>query len=110
MFLSLVNRKLIELIPDIIGLPHVHLDPAILVVYYGILYHGCGLPVSGTDPRNSQEYMRKLYLGCLRSLPAWQREATGSTTDLMAAIFMVSLPLPSCTVTNFANNLGTGSC
>ncbi|KAJ0384520.1 hypothetical protein COL922a_008222 [Colletotrichum nupharicola] len=43
MFVSLINLKLIKLIPDLLDLPHVHLDPAILVVYYGILYHGCAL-------------------------------------------------------------------
>lgn len=30
-----------EMIPAIIDLPNVHLDPAIPVEYYGILYHGC---------------------------------------------------------------------
>ncbi|KAF6821986.1 fungal specific transcription factor [Colletotrichum musicola] len=88
MFLSLVNRKLIELIPDLLELPHVHLDPAILVVYYGILYHGCALGASFVGDEESLQYVRMLYLCCLRSLPLWQREATGTTTDFIAAIFM----------------------
>ncbi|KAF9877446.1 hypothetical protein CkaCkLH20_05146 [Colletotrichum karsti] len=88
MFVSLVNLKLIKLMPDLIDLPHVHLDPAILVVYYGILYHGCGLSASFEGDSEGLHYARMLYLCCLRSLPLWQREATGTTTDFIAAIFM----------------------
>ncbi|KAK1660079.1 hypothetical protein BDP55DRAFT_677692 [Colletotrichum godetiae] len=88
MFLSLVNPKLIEMIPDLLGLPHVHLDPAILVVYYGVLYHGCGLGPTMQDTDEGLRYIRTLYICCLRTLPLWQREATGSTTDLIAALTM----------------------
>lgn len=91
MFVSLINLKLIKLIPDLLDLPHVHLDPAILVVYYGILYHGCALGATFEGNAGSGlQYVRMLYLCCLRSLPLWQREATGTTTDFIAAIFMVS--------------------
>ncbi|KND93071.1 hypothetical protein TOPH_02093 [Tolypocladium ophioglossoides CBS 100239] len=79
MFLSLVNKRLIELIPDIAGLPHVHLDYSILVLYYAILN---ALAERGID------YAKLCYLGCLRALPGWQQEATGSTTDFIAALFM----------------------
>lgn len=89
MFNSLVNRKLIELIPDLLDLPHVHLDPAILVVYYSILYHGCALSATLEGSPDNLQYLRMLYLCCLRSLPLWQREATGTTTDFIAATFMV---------------------
>ncbi|KAK1854556.1 fungal specific transcription factor [Colletotrichum chrysophilum] len=89
MFVSLINLKLIKLIPDLLDLPHVHLDPAILVVYYGILYHGCALGATFEGNAGSGlQYVRMLYLCCLRSLPLWQREATGTTTDFIAAIFM----------------------
>jgi hypothetical protein len=80
------------LIPHLLDLPHVHLDPAILVVYYGILYHGYSLSGNDSDRwfgKNSDGFARKIYIACLRSLPGWQREATGTTTDLMAALFMV---------------------
>ncbi|KAJ0302807.1 hypothetical protein COL516b_006844 [Colletotrichum fioriniae] len=90
MFLSLVNPKLIEMIPDLLGLPHVHLDPAILVVYYGVLYHGCALGSTVQANEEGHKYIRMLYVCCLRTLPLWQREATGSTTDLIAALTMVS--------------------
>ncbi|KAK1701652.1 hypothetical protein BDP67DRAFT_22684 [Colletotrichum lupini] len=88
MFLSLVNPRLIEMIPDLLGLPHVHLDPAILVVYYGVLYHGCALGSTVQANEEGQTYIRMLYVCCLRTLPLWQREATGSTTDLIAALTM----------------------
>jgi hypothetical protein len=89
MFKSLVNRKLINMIPDLLELPHVHLDPAIIVVYYGILYHGCALDATFEESLGNLQYLRMLYLCCLRSLPLWQREATGTTTDFIAAAFMV---------------------
>jgi hypothetical protein len=93
-FLSLADSKLIKIIPDIIDMPHVHLDAAILVVYYGILYHGCSLPtdMSIANVIPLSKHARKIYLCCLRALPNWQREATGTTTDFMAAIFMVCSP------------------
>ncbi|KPM44456.1 hypothetical protein AK830_g2139 [Neonectria ditissima] len=87
-FLSLIDAKLIMLIPDIIDFPQVHLDAALLVVYYGVLYHGCSLPASLTNNVDHTNYARQIYLCCLRSLPSWQREATGTTTDFIAAMFM----------------------
>lgn len=89
MFNSLVNRKLINIIPDLLELPHVHLDPAILVVYYSILYHGCALVATFEASPDHLHYVRMLYLCCLRSLPLWQREATATATDFIAAAFMV---------------------
>jgi hypothetical protein len=35
--------------------------------------------------------MEKCYMLAIRSLPAWQRGATGTTMDLSAAIMMVNL-------------------
>ncbi|KAF9760622.1 hypothetical protein IL306_004242 [Fusarium sp. DS 682] len=59
MFLSFVDRRIIELIPDIINLPHIHVDPVIMVIYFR----------------------------CLRAIPSWEREASGTMTDLIAALF-----------------------
>ncbi|KAK7425747.1 hypothetical protein QQZ08_007722 [Neonectria magnoliae] len=87
-FLSLVDSKLIMLIPDIIDFPQVHLDAALLIVYYGVLYHGCSLPTTLTNSVDHTNYARQIYICCLRSLPSWQREATGTTTDFIAAMFM----------------------
>ncbi|GJN71554.1 fungal specific transcription factor [Purpureocillium lilacinum] len=88
MFLSLVNRRLIQLIPDIIDLPHVHLDFSVQVLYYAILFHGATLNVSNTTRIRGQDYAKSCYLGALRALPQWKREATGSATDFVAGILM----------------------
>ncbi|UNI17408.1 hypothetical protein JDV02_003750 [Purpureocillium takamizusanense] len=88
MFLSLVNRRLIELIPDILDLPHVHLDFSIQVLYYAILFHGATLNVSSTDQTWGFDYPKSCFLGALRALPHWKREATGSATDFVAGILM----------------------
>jgi hypothetical protein len=89
MFFNLVDRKLIEVLPDIVDLPQVHVDAAVLFIYYGILYLGCELHGVDSGVYAGRDYSRLLYLGCLRALPGWQREATGSTTDFAAALFMV---------------------
>jgi len=92
MFITLVNVKLIKAIPDILESPHIHLDPAVLVVYYNVLYHGCVFGPKITGPLQAADYTSALYVCCLRSLPLWQREATGTHTDLIAALLMVISP------------------
>ncbi|KAF4951301.1 hypothetical protein FSARC_12950 [Fusarium sarcochroum] len=88
MFLSLVDRRVIELLPEMINLPHIHVDPVILVIYYCIMYHGCGLRASNTTSTIGIGYMNASYLGCLRVIPSWERETSGTMTDLIAALFV----------------------
>lgn len=87
-FHGLINKKAIELIPDIIGISHIHIDPVILVIYYCILFHGCTLRASNEASNTSLTYARPCYIACLRAIPAWQRQATGTMTDLIAALFL----------------------
>ncbi|KAM5361369.1 hypothetical protein ACJZ2D_013139 [Fusarium nematophilum] len=89
LFPALLNVQLIELMPDIIGLPNVHLDASILVVYYCILYHGCFLRRELTPVAEITRTMNKLYNRCLRALSAWEPHATGTTADFVAAFFMM---------------------
>ncbi|KAL0936397.1 uncharacterized protein CTRU02_208612 [Colletotrichum truncatum] len=90
-FLSLVDRKMIEMMPDMLNMKHVTLDPCILVVYYVILWRGCYLLNSRSYQSPDRKYARQLYLCCLRAIPSWQQEATGSITDFIAAIFMTGV-------------------
>lgn len=94
-FLSLVDRKTIELIPDMLLMRHVTLDPCILIIYYVILWRGCYILNTRSFHSPDGRYARKLYLCCLRTMPCWQKEATGSITDFIAAIFMVCYSLAS---------------
>ncbi|KAM0214722.1 hypothetical protein ACHAQD_008620, partial [Fusarium lateritium] len=87
MFISLVNRRIIEMLPDIINLPHIHVDPVILVIYYSVIYHGCCVKASNVASTDGLAYMKSSFLGCLRVLPSWEREASGTMTDLIAALF-----------------------
>ncbi|CAI6094720.1 unnamed protein product [Clonostachys chloroleuca] len=89
LFPAFLNVRLIELMPDIIGLPNVHLDASICVVYYCILYHGCLLHRQSTPASEDVETRSKLYHHCLRALLAWEPYATGTATDFVAAFFMV---------------------
>ncbi|TIC93551.1 hypothetical protein CH35J_009322 [Colletotrichum higginsianum] len=90
-FLSLVDRKTIELIPDMLLMRHVTLDPCILIIYFVILWRGCYILNTRTFHSPDGKYSRQLYLCCLRTIPSWQREATGSITDFIAAIFMTGV-------------------
>ncbi|KAK2015212.1 hypothetical protein LZ32DRAFT_602574 [Colletotrichum eremochloae] len=90
-FLSLVDRKTIELIPDMLLMRHVTLDPCILIIYYVILWRGCYILNTRSFNSPDRKYSRQLYLCCLRTIQGWQREATGSITDFIAAIFMTGV-------------------
>ncbi|KAF5517282.1 hypothetical protein CGCA056_v010911 [Colletotrichum aenigma] len=90
-FLSLVDRKMIEMIPDMLTMKHVTLDPCILIVYYVILWRGCYILNTRSFHSPDRKYARQLYLCCLRAIPTWQQEATGSITDFIAAIFMTGV-------------------
>lgn len=89
MFLSLIDKKFVEMIPDMMSFPHVHLDSCVLIIYYGVLWRGCSVNVRKDELDNIRKWTKLTYLGCLRALPGWQREATGTITDLIAAITMV---------------------
>ncbi|KAI8651897.1 hypothetical protein NCS56_01405900 [Fusarium sp. Ph1] len=91
LFPALLNVQLIQLMPDIIGLPNVHLDAAIIVVYCCILYHGCFLRRQFTSVSDNAKTMSKLYHRCLDAASAWEPQATGTTTDFIAAFFMVRI-------------------
>lgn len=95
MFLSFTNVDLIKLVPDLIDMPDVTLRPVILVLYFTILHHAVCMPDlhSFQDRERELDYPTLLYTGALRSMPAWQREATGTKMDFAAAILMVSLSI-----------------
>lgn len=78
------------MIPEIIDLPHVHLDPVVLILYFAILYMGCVFNANNLHASQVSHYATSCYLACLRTLPHWQREVQGSTMEFVAALFMVS--------------------
>ncbi|KAL4970921.1 Zn(II)2Cys6 transcription factor [Aspergillus stella-maris] len=96
MFQSLINRDLIEAIPDVIDSPQIHLDPVSYILYYAILYLGCSFCVSSSDARQGFEFASSCYLACLRVLALWQPQADNSPTDFVAALFMVRIAMLGC--------------
>ena len=105
MFVSFVDRRVLELLPEITNLPHIHVDPVMLVIYYSIMYHGCSLRASNITSHESLAYMNASYLGCLRAVPSWEREASGTMTDVIAALYTVSLDYPRSLYTTFSHVL-----
>ncbi|OJI99475.1 hypothetical protein ASPVEDRAFT_38888 [Aspergillus versicolor CBS 583.65] len=85
---ALVDRKLIDIMPDLIDMDHVHIDPCMLIIYYCILWQGLffhkGSPFIGIDNHDA----RQVFICCKRTIPIWQREATGTVTDFIAAMYM----------------------
>ncbi|RSL54102.1 hypothetical protein CEP54_010103 [Fusarium duplospermum] len=89
LFLTLVDRRLLEMMPDLVTMRHVHMDACMLLIYYAILWQGCFLPGKRCFIGPDRKYARQLYLCCLRIIPSWQRESAGTVTDLVAAMYMM---------------------
>ena len=94
---NVVDKELIELMPDIVGRPRIHVDPVILVIYYCILYNECAFSETPSSNPNESEIIKSCYIGCTRSLQLWQREASGSLSDFIAALCIVGSESPSNT-------------
>ncbi len=87
-FPSLINQKLLRMVPDLISEPHIHIDISMQILYYVVCFHGYMLATSVS--RQEREYANSCYVGCLRAIPQWKKEARGSTTDFAAAFLLVS--------------------
>lgn len=81
-----------HIIPEIIGMPEVTLDPAVLVLYYSIIYHG-SLVIADDLGAQYVNLTQRVYGCCLRVLPAWRERTLGTRTDLITAILLVRLLL-----------------
>jgi hypothetical protein len=69
---------------------HVTLEPCILVIYYVILWRGCYILNTRRSFHSPDgKFGSQLHLCCRRIAFAWQKEATGSIMDFIAALFMV---------------------
>jgi hypothetical protein len=79
-FLWLVDSDLLTSVGDVMASTHVHVDPAVKVIYYNLLFNG----YSFTSGR-TRAGTRALYLQCLAAVPQWQKEAKAALPDLAAA-------------------------
>ncbi|KAH7142219.1 hypothetical protein EDB81DRAFT_691713 [Dactylonectria macrodidyma] len=94
-FPDFINIKLMYLIPDIIDLQEISIDPAALILYYSILYHGSlFIPSEMTPP--DENLIQTMYVRCLRALPPWQKKASGTKTDLITSILLMRAALQQC--------------
>lgn len=92
---TLINKRLIQLLPEIIHSPHITIDISMRILYYCILYHGYmanGEIVSGQELQCG----KLCYVACLRALPAWTKRVQGSATDFVAALMLVSFLRSFC--------------
>lgn len=89
-FPSLVDPKLLRLLPDILDFQQIHVDPAIMLTYHCVLHQGASM---GRDKAHMEgNWLRKLYTCCIRALARWQHKTTGSLEDFYAANLMVRWP------------------
>lgn len=88
---ALVDRKLMDLMPDLIDMDYVHFDPCMLVIYYCILWQGLFFHKACDTNQIDNSYARQVFICCKRTIPIWQQEATGTVNDFIAAMYMVIL-------------------
>lgn len=84
-------------LPDVLHLPHIHVDPVMVVIYYCVLYNGACLEFLHATEEDALAMIkrpRSLYQCALRAMPAWRREATGTASDFIAAIMLVRIEYP----------------
>ncbi|KAG5746429.1 hypothetical protein H9Q70_010876 [Fusarium xylarioides] len=87
--------ELMYRIPDIINMPDITVDPASLILFHCILYHGSltlPAPIAPQDGKTT----RTMYVHCLRTLPAWQNRVVGTKTDLITAILLMRAAFQQC--------------
>ncbi|GKU07436.1 unnamed protein product, partial [Fusarium langsethiae] len=90
---ALIDAKLLHLLPDLMQMNHVHVDACVLVVYYCVLWQGHFMLDEATARLKEQDprLRRNIYISCLRAVSMWQRQASGSVTDFIAATFMAQV-------------------
>lgn len=81
-------KNLMKAVPDVIDSSHVQLDPAVVLVYYNLIFHGRSM-----GQKSSSAAARHDYIKCLQAVPAWLESAKGTLMDLIAAIFTVKAPV-----------------
>ncbi|KAH8738470.1 hypothetical protein BGZ61DRAFT_338590 [Ilyonectria robusta] len=87
-FRDFINIKLMYQILCIIDVPEISVDPAALILYYSILYHGSLTILPETTPQVG-DLAQAMYVHCLRAIPAWQKQASGTKTDVIIAILLM---------------------
>lgn len=88
------------LMPDIVDMPEINVDPASLILYYSVLYHG-SLMITDETRRQEGTLEQRVYISCLRAIPAWEEQAVKTKTGLIAAILLVRRPRTHGTLTYF---------
>ncbi|WXC44432.1 hypothetical protein QX201_004166 [Fusarium graminearum] len=90
---ALIDAKLLHLLPDLMQMDHIHVDACVLVVYYCVLWQGHFVLDEVTARLKEQDprLRRNIYISCLRAVSTWQRQASGSVTDFIAATFMAQV-------------------
>ncbi|KAI8711049.1 Zn(2)-C6 fungal-type domain-containing protein [Fusarium sp. LHS14.1] len=94
-FQDFINIKLMKLMPDIINMPEITIESATRILYYCMLYHG-SLMLPPETISQGGDLTEALYVYCLRALPAWQKQASGTKTDLIASILLMRAALEQC--------------
>lgn len=92
-FSSLVDNTLLRLLPDIIGLPHIHVDATMTLIYYCTLYHGASL--SRIDSNSGPNWCKNsisvvsvhCQVGHVRQWARWQ-------TSMLLHSWLVNCPCP----------------
>lgn len=93
-FSKLIDRRLIEMMPYLVDMKCVHVDANMLLIYYCVLWYGSFCSGAKSFERPDSHFTEQVFTCCLRVIPIWQNEATGTIQDFIAAMFIVSIDLP----------------
>ncbi|ETS76916.1 hypothetical protein PFICI_10790 [Pestalotiopsis fici W106-1] len=86
MWPNLINEQLMRIIPDLAGLPHVHIDQSAMLVYYNVLIDGA--LIRSTLAYGDMKWARRIYHHCRNLVSAWDQGTTCTAMDFVAAILM----------------------
>ncbi|KAM0243968.1 hypothetical protein ACHAP5_006731 [Fusarium lateritium] len=77
------------------NMPEITVDPAALILFHCILYHGSLTLPASMVPQDGKT-TRTMYVHCLRTLPAWQNQVIGTKMDLITAILLMRAAFQQC--------------
>lgn len=80
-------------IPDLLEIPHVHLDHTSRIIYYNVLLHG--ILMDSDDYPGKEDIIAGLYHTCIGLTEGWLGQIKNTPADLYAALVMVSMSFDS---------------
>ncbi|OGM40493.1 fungal specific transcription factor [Aspergillus bombycis] len=89
-----LDKSFVMSIPDLLEIPHVHLDSTSRIIYYNILLQGILLDSEYLPGRG--KIIQHLYRSCMMLVDDWLCHIDNTLPDMFAAFVMLSMTLEGC--------------